>query len=162
MNNETGGSSPTDPYANTASWIPGILELYLWFACSDEGGMAAAEFKLSTDNPANIILAFTPQSGYLNAGSPTDLLLAVGGCPTGPILAGNILVLTNVPGEYCLVPDFQGIMGTVDCGANPQIWPIQQIGFSDTGSDPSCNDDLCPDPTSTEGSSWGGVKTLFR
>jgi hypothetical protein len=155
--------SPTDPFSNTGAFLPTLQTLYLWFACSDVDGMAAAEFRLEPMNPANIILAFSPTNGYLNAGGPQDLLLAVGGCPTGPVVAGNILVLNTVPGEYCIVPSsVNGNMVTVDCSALPEVWPIQQIGFSNTGSAPSCNDELCPVPTPTQGTTWGRIKGLYR
>ncbi|MFH1278219.1 MAG: hypothetical protein ABIK65_07565 [Candidatus Eisenbacteria bacterium] len=155
-------SSTTDPYANTGSFIPGVIDVNLWLACSDLDGMAGAEFAIASSTPGNIVLAFTPMNGFLNAGSVVDLLLAVGGCPTGPILAGQWLVLSIVPGEYCLVPDAAGVMGTTDCSLDQQLWPIQQIGFSNNGTLPSCLDELCPQTTSTESNSWGGVKTLFR
>ncbi len=154
--------SPTNPLSNTGTLIPGGLQsLYLWLYCGD--GMAAAEFRFESDNPgSNIILVTTTQNGFLNAGTTTDLLLAVGGCPTGPVVAAEILVLALAPSNFCLVPDALGIIGTVDCSPSPQVWPIQQIGYSNTGALPSCNDELCPDPTAVEQNSWGGVKGLFR
>jgi hypothetical protein len=81
-------SSSTDPYQHT-----GVLEdfgiLYLWFACSTVEGLAAAAFDLVGSFE---VLAFNPQNGFLNAGTATSPMLAVGGCPKGPLLAGEIIV----------------------------------------------------------------------
>jgi hypothetical protein len=84
-------SSDEDPFVNTGP-LSGFPSLYLWFYCADfpiPGGIAAAEFDLvgSID-----VLAFTHLNGFLNAGGPRTLLLAVGGCPRGPVVAGSILV----------------------------------------------------------------------
>ena len=105
--------SPTDAYSNEGPFIPGLVSLYLYYACNSKDGMSAAEFDLVSKNAANIILAFTTLNGYLNAGGSTALLLAVGGCPnaqpTGfPIPAGIILVLNNAPGAYHLAPSALG------------------------------------------------------
>jgi hypothetical protein len=35
-------------------------------------------------------------NGFLNAGTATALLLAVGGCPSGPVVAGRIDVEATV------------------------------------------------------------------
>jgi len=41
-------------------------------------------------------------NGFLNAGNPTNLLLAVGGCPGGPLVAGAMLILHFAPVAVCL------------------------------------------------------------
>ena len=44
-----------------------------------------------------IVLALTARTGFLNAGTAESPLLAVGGCPPGPLVAGDILVLDIPP-----------------------------------------------------------------
>ena len=55
-------------------------------------------------NVANIILAFTPCLDVLNAGSPSDLLLAIAGGSPGPYKKlGSVLLLVNAPGTLSVV-----------------------------------------------------------
>lgn len=153
-----------DPFANEGLWIPGLLTLHLWFACNANDGMYAAEIGLRCSNPANAILAFTPASGFLNAGNSTDLLLVVAGCPNAPLRAGEILLLSNAPGQVCLAPGaFYGELETIDCSSTPQGWPIEWIGFSDEGTAP-CSMDwaFCMGSIGVEGRSWGSVKGFYR
>ena len=161
--------SPTDAYSNEGPFIPGLVSLYLYYACNSKDGMSAAQFDLVSKNAANLILAFTTQSGFLNAGSSTALLLAVGGCPNAqpqaaPVLAGIILVLQNAPGAYHLAPSIDGTKGTVDCNPVPALWPIQWLGYNHEGIEPQLKDwDKCAkEPVSVEAASWGSVKALYR
>jgi hypothetical protein len=57
--------------------------------------MTAAEFEL---DGTMTVLAFEPLNGFLNAGTDTHLMLAVGGCPFGPLVAGRILVYDGTIG----------------------------------------------------------------
>jgi hypothetical protein len=162
-------ASPTDPFLNQTNFVAGVYTAYLWFACSapvpgGPGGMAAAEFGLCSSQGANVILAFTPMNGYLNAGTATNLLLAVGGCPTGPMNAGSILMLNNAPGQLLLCPAVNGNMVTVDCSGTPQTWGIEWIGLDmGTGDDPRGEGEVtCTKPVSVEESSWGTIKSLYR
>ena len=98
-------NSPTDALANSGTFTAGILTLYLHYYCTNDGnGLASAEFDIQSTSAANLVLAFTALNGFLNAGGATNLLLAVGGCPYGPVAAGNFLISANAPGQYCLVP----------------------------------------------------------
>ena len=86
-------TSNTDPYLNTSIGTGGLRTLYLWYSCSTAmpngpGGMASAVFRIESTGPNH--LATTPQNGFLNAGSTDDLLLAVGSCPVGPVVAANL------------------------------------------------------------------------
>ncbi|GJM44483.1 MAG: hypothetical protein DHS20C21_13250 [Gemmatimonadota bacterium] len=90
-------ASDTDPYENTGPLPQGIVELSLWLECSVSEGMAAVEFGLDNPDGTLIPLALAPQNGFLNAGTPTHILMAVGGCPTGPVLAAYLLVLNLGP-----------------------------------------------------------------
>lgn len=97
-----------------------------------------------------LVLATTPVNGFLNAGGTTNLLLAVGGCPPGPVVAANLLTL-SLPGSICLAPSAQnGVKGTVDCSPNPQLWSIDWRGL-----------ELLP-PVSVEPTTWGSVKQRYR
>ena len=159
----------TNPFANTGSFLPGLQTLYVWLACCNlpdplMDGMSAAEFGLFSTNPANVILAMTPMNGFLNAGSPTEPLLAVGGCPCGPVAAASMLVLSNAPGQICFrASSATGTKGTVDCEPNPSLYAMAWIGFSDDGAAPCTKGVICKeDPTSVEDSSFGKVKALYR
>src|SRR5262245_55926834 len=102
--------SNVDPFVNTDT-TTGFHTVYLWLVCTElndpdiPNGMAAAEFAIVT-SPAgvNLHIATNVQNGFLNAGTPTNLLLAVGGCPGGPVVVANLLVITNAPGNMCLGP----------------------------------------------------------
>jgi hypothetical protein len=87
-------ASTTDPFDNTGP-INESASLYLWFACDNVGrGIAVVEFDLAATNME--VTGFTPMNGFLNAGTATELLLAVGGCPMPLTLAGRIDVETTV------------------------------------------------------------------
>jgi hypothetical protein len=162
-------NSHTSAYSNQGPFIPGLKSLYLWYACNSDTGMAAAEFDILSKNPANVILAFTPKSGFLNAGTATKLLLAVGGCPDAqprgePVNAGIILALSNAPGGYAIAPsNVNGNKVTVDCTLDPAVWPVQWIGYADEGEPPQEKDwDKCVKPVSVEEASWGRIKGTYR
>ena len=59
--------------------------------------MAGAEFAIQTTGPDLTHVATTPMNGVLNAGTTDQLLLAVGGCPTGPFLAATLLMVVTDP-----------------------------------------------------------------
>jgi hypothetical protein len=162
-------ASSTDPFVNATPFVTGIKTVYLWFVCSTPapagpGGMAAAEFGLCSSSSANVILATTAQNGFLNAGSSTQILLAVGGCPTGPVRAANILMLDNVPGKVCICPSAaNNLQATVDCSPNPQAWDIGWVGLDQGLAAPCVLEDAnCTKPVSVEESSWGAIKSLYR
>ena len=79
-------ASETDPAVNGGPLGGAVGYLYLWLDCAYNEGMAAAAFVLEGDLP---LLSFTPRNGFLNAGTGNELLLAVGGCPTGPVVAAT-------------------------------------------------------------------------
>jgi len=148
--------SAVDPLVNTGLPTGGVDTLFLWFYCSDEG-MASAEMDLVSTPPGQVI-AFNVMNGYLNAGNATHLLLAVGGCPSAPVVAGSALVLHFAPVAVCL----EGANVTVDCSANPEAHPHTRKGYADLGL-PLClsDTDLCGGD-SVESSSWGTIKSLYR
>ena len=157
--------STTNAFVNSGAFVGGVQNLYLWFECNVKDGMSAAEFDLQSVNPANLILGFNVMNGYLNAGTATELLLAVGGCPNAPVVAGQILTLQNAPGEYCIVPSqATGTNGTVDCRAAPELHNNRTTGYTNAGGLPNCderNPGLC-NVTSVDASSWGQIKGLYR
>jgi hypothetical protein len=127
-------ASSTDAYDNHIAFPGGgVFTYYLWLLCAPEGsgGMAAAEFGLASPGGGGIILGFTPLNGFFNAGSATNLLLTVGGCPSGPVVAGEILVLVNAPGSLCLTQSTGGVLGAQDCvspPAAPDSWRGLEFG----------------------------------
>ncbi len=87
----------------------------------------------------------------------------MGGCPNPPIVAGTILVLSNVPGGYCV----GGLNVTVDCEQN-ELHDNAITGYANDGSDPCI---VSPDgysegclvpPDYVEPQSWSRVKHLYR
>src|SRR5262245_52014898 len=93
----TVSKSNADPFVNTGSPTGGVDTLFLWFQCNVGDGISAADFA-ATGSLAPP-LAFNVSNGFLNAGNATALLLAVGGCPAAPIVAGSWLVLHSSPGD---------------------------------------------------------------
>jgi hypothetical protein len=155
----TVSNSQTDPLSTGGLPNGGTDNLYLWFYCSPDEGMAAAEMTLESTPPGQV-LAFNVMNGFLNAGNATNLLLAVGGCPSGPVVAGAILILHFAPLAVCL----GGANVTVDCSSDPAAWPHDHRGYADAGL-PLCLNDtegLCEDEVSVEESSWGSIKSLYR
>jgi hypothetical protein len=156
--------SATSPDVNSIPVTPGLQTVFLWLKCCNlprdlPQGIAAAEFGLVSTNPDNVILAFTPAGSWLNVGSGTNLILAIGGCPCSFSLAGSILVSATAPGGLCLGPSLTGTMGGVDCSATPSVWPIEWIGLTFGG--PPCGESkTCI--LSVDAQSWGSVKALYR
>lgn len=154
-------NSNSDPFSNTGAPTGGVATYYLWFQCSTVEGMAACEFAITSTGISH--LATTAVNGYLNAGSTNQLLLAVGGCPPGPVIACNLLVLDAAGGEMCITDSQQnGLRVTVDCQAQPTAFPLNHIGFSSTGGRPSCDfTGFCPS-IAIEDNSWGSIKGMYR
>jgi len=157
-------SSNIDPFANTGSIVG--LTAYLWFACANfpgsiPDGIAAAEFNILTSGFVH--LATITQNGFLNAGGTSNLLLAVGGCPSGPVVAANLLVQrTQEAATICLAPSPSGLKVVVDCRPVPDIWSIFWTGFSTVGNPCSKGADDCGIFTQLERMSWGKIKALYR
>jgi hypothetical protein len=155
-------SSNTDPLANQGTYASGLLTLYLWYYCTNNArGLASAEFDIASTNPVNVVAAFTAiNPPWLNAGGATNLLLAVGGCPSGPSVAGSFLISSNGPGQYCLTTSAVGNNVSVNC-VDLSVFPNDWIGYSDDGSPPCASlEDLCV--VAVENTSWGSVKSLYR
>lgn len=153
-------NSNTNPLANSGSVTGGPQTLYLWLNCATPEGMTAAEFDLQL--PGGVVnFGFNPQNGFLNAGTSGSLMLAVGACPTGPVIAGSWNVFNSIAGDYCLVASGgSGQLTTVDCDVvTPTAWPVTQRGYG-TGGVAACTQDLCV--VSVEPTTWGQLKTLYR
>ncbi|GJM43709.1 MAG: hypothetical protein DHS20C21_05510 [Gemmatimonadota bacterium] len=156
--------SNTDPADSTAT-VPATTphSVYLWLNCTNLDGMSAAEF--TAQFPAGFFgHGFTPMNGVLNAGNATNLLLAVGGCPMRPFLAGEFgpyLDFTGAGGSWCLVPSPTGNNVTVDCDPVSPIAHDNAITGCATNGNAICRTGTC-EPVSVEGTSWGSIKTLYR
>lgn len=153
--------SNTDPMVNTGTPTPGVLSIYLWYYCTNTvQGLASAEFDITG---SSLPLAFTPTNGFLNAGGAANLLLAVGGCPAGPLLAGNFLVSDAGAGfNLCISPSAGvGNNVSVNCVAL-DVYENDFIGYASDGSTPcqSFTTDLCENAVGS--ASWGAVKSLYR
>ena len=155
-------NSATDPHANQGTFTAGILTLYLHYACTNNiRGLASAEFDIASSNPANLVLAFTPMSGFLNAGGATNLLLAVGGCPPGPLAAGSFLISANAPGQYCLTTSTIGNNVSVNC-VDLNVFVNDWVGYSNDGTPPCTSPETLCFIVAVENASWGTVKSLYR
>lgn len=152
--------SSTDPEINSGSIAPGAPQnTYLWLNCSPVDGISAVEADVVVNGM--LFLSFVPLNGVLNAGSASALLLAVGGCPTAPFLAGSISVLNfGSGGDVCLVDSAaNGLNASVNCDVvNPQLFDNAIAGFSTAGA--GCMTLDCT--TSVESTSWSDVKGLYR
>jgi len=160
-NSSTDHTSNTGPIGAGPSMFAG--NLYLWLVCDGTGtaGMAAAEMDVVELRGAGAPTGFGPLNGFLNAGTATALLLAVGGCPMGPVLAGVFSVgpdafLPDI--EICLVPSAANNRSiVVACGGVGYNNDV--VGFAKT-SPASCVQPLCQ--VSVEESSWGSIKGLYK
>jgi len=163
----TVSNSTTDPFSNSGPIAPGPSmfagNLYLWLACAlGAPGMAAAEMDVVELRGGGAPTGFSPLNGYLNAGSATALLLAVGGCPSGFLVAGVFTVgpdafLPDI--ELCLVNSALNDRNiTVACGGVG--YQNNSIGFVKTGGGCSDTGETCF--TSLEPESWGRIKGLYR
>jgi hypothetical protein len=155
----TVSGSPTNPCQTTGN-VSGVASIYLWYCYNSPDGVSAADISVVV-NPAGsaLPLAFVTANGFLNAGGPSNLLLAVGGCPDGPILAGNWLAQVILPSfEWCL----GGLNSSVNCDINPLLFPNDHHGFGNGGFVVACvsgMDENCQPTTAVESSSWGSWPT---
>lgn len=160
--------SSTDPFANSGAFVPGVQLIYLWLACCNlpdpiQDGTSGAVFGFVNKDPNNIIIASTAVNGFVNFGDGIDLILGVEGCPCGPVVAVQILVLNNFPAGYAIGPGFKGQEVTADCEPERNLYPIAWIGYSNTGKPPQTKGEICKeDPTPVDNSSFGQVKVLYR
>lgn len=152
-------ASPVDPNLNEGSVPPGIANLYLWLSCTTShlGGASAMETEAAV-SPGNTILGFVTSGVVLNAGDATHLLLAFGGCPTGPVAVGYWIVLKQAPLELCL----GGTNVTVDCDPAPTAWPHEWLGFKDSGGPCGLTTECGIIHVGVDDSSWGSIKGLYR
>lgn len=160
----TVSSSLTDPLENTGPPLPGIVTLYLWYYCTNTTeGLAAAEFDMCSDI-GSVPLAFVPYNPWLNAGTEARLLIAVGGCPLGPLPVGYFLFFDAGAGiqTYPCPSVATGLNVSVNC-VQLNIYDNDYIGFASNGSPAPTNCDYEPCwRIGVEPSSWGSVKSLYR
>ena len=163
-------ASATDPYVNVASPTGGPATFYLWLACSDvpphsdgtprEQGFSLAEFALIFTGIVHLATATSCIS--TNVPPSPDFTFLCPGCPGGPIVVAELVVL-NLPGTICFAPTIEnGVLETTDCELEPTMWGMDWIGMSTQGSAPCSTEPLCQGPVSNEDVSWGQVKALYR
>lgn len=159
--------------SNLSPTLVGPTPIYLWYTgCNGVpagAGMSAAEFDAVFEGGWSQF-GFTPDpvNGFLNAGGPTNLLLAVGGCPTGPMIVGQWTVFGTSGRMRLAKAALSGEASTVDCETTPPgqwFWPEQMrfVGAATDDQATSLQDwgNGCgTDPVSP--SSWGSVKSLYR
>lgn len=114
-------ASATDPRANDTTPTGGVRPVYLWLTCA-RNGLSAVEAEITGTMQ---VLGFEPLGGVLNAGTATDLLLAVPGCPRGEdleLLLGAFTVFEPPAGGWICLGSAGGggtsqfaAVGAVDC-----------------------------------------------
>jgi hypothetical protein len=160
-------NSSTNPFSNSGPIGPGPSmfagNLYLWLACNVGDGASAVEFAVEERRGAGLPTGFT-HFGFPGPPSVLPDIVFAFPCATAPVLAGVFTVGADafVPDiELCLVPSLANNRNvTVDC-VQGLGWPNTTVGFAKTGG-ATCVDLLCGPPVSTEQSTWGGVKSLYR
>jgi hypothetical protein len=168
--------SNADPSMNSSGPLtPGVTTIYLWYTgCNGvdpQPGMTAAEMDVNVSGDLSLIAAFSPSNGFLNAGNSNEkLLLVVGGCPAGPLVAGNYTILVGGAGEGTIglrESTDNGFALVVDC-TNPQdgwTWPqfVRFQGAGTTGGGTIQNHGAgCGGVVSVESETWGAIKGLYR
>ena len=154
--------SDADPFLNSGDVPAGRLSLCLWLQCTVGDGVSAAEFDLAPPTGV-IVLSFAPRNGFLNAGDPEHLALAVGGCPTGPVLVGEWQLAGAAAGSYCLAAGgTSGMVGTADCLIRAEMHPSHHVGYG-AGELPACDEHalICA-TTAVRPAGWGRIKSLYR
>ncbi|MFN8176733.1 MAG: hypothetical protein U0167_02340 [bacterium] len=165
--------SNTDPNVQTAPNPAGLATLYLWYqGCNSVAagpGMSASDFAVKVSG-AWTYVGFNPDatSGFLNAGSGPNLLLAVGGCPSASELAGSITIFTAGDGAARLGLSNNNIAVVVDCTSptpDPWSWPADVLfvgaksnGFA--GAQQAWGNGCTVDPV--DAATWGGIKAIYR
>lgn len=160
--------SETDPYLRSRPPAAGVHEVYLWLAAVWNGdGMTAAEMVVRP-SPGLEFLGFEPRNGFLNAGTGSHLLLAVGGCPDGPVVAGKatLYAADATGGSVCTEhPSGPGIpIDTVDCNVFvPFTWPGGYSGCTTVPGEYPCELwFFCYGGVPVEPTSWGDLKAMYR
>jgi hypothetical protein len=132
--------------------------------------MSAAEMDVNVNGDFSLIAGFSVSNGFLNAGTSNEkLLLVVGGCPAGPVVAGSYQILIGGAGE--------GTIGlrestdnnwavVVECvGKDGWFWPTSMRfqGAGTTGGGTIQNHGAgCGGVVSVESETWGAIKGLYR
>jgi hypothetical protein len=140
--------------------------LYLWYTYNSPDGLSAADISVASDPPGSVsVLAFTPMNGFLNAGSATNLLLAVGGCPNGPLLTGSWIVnIVDAEFNLCL----GGLNVSVNCDVSPLPFLNDHLGYANNSVLECCGGfewficGVTCGPVSVESESWGRIKSQYR
>ncbi len=154
-------SSDVTPYENSAPPAVGTSQVYLWFECT----LALEYAEFGIDFTGGIVpIGFQPLNGFLNAGTTTELLLAVAGCPNGFVVAGVFTTFdaTGAGGAICFGPSGSGGNYSVECGS-PVQYSNNHVGFSTTGT-PACGGlgSIDCGLVGVDAASWGSVKSLYR
>jgi hypothetical protein len=160
-------SSNVDPFVNVDTVAAGTAFFYLWYTGCGPQGMASAEFELKGQGGI-LPIAFTTNPGWLNAGNATYMLLAVGGCPAGPEVAGQIIAsVTTTDGAIGLgSATATGLATVVECSTlNLNDWPVltRFVGFASTdySGTPQDHGNGCT-TDAVEPTAWGTLKALYR
>ena len=162
--------SSTNPDSQVSPALTGPTPVYLWFlGCNTivtGAGMTAAEMDAVLTGWTQF--GFSPSNGYLNAGGALDLLLAVGSCPEGPVVAGQWTVF-GASGKLRMGNSVRsGTASTVDCDPVSPLqyfWPGETrfvgCGTADmAGTLEDWGNGCTADPV--DNTSWGSVKALYR
>lgn len=160
--------SATDPWQGWGTPAAGVHEVYLWLTASwSADGMTAAEMVVRS-SPGLDFVGFEPRNGFLNAGTGSHLLLAVGGCPMGPVVAGKVTLYASDAsgGSVCTEhPGGPGIpIDTVDCNVvEPRAWPSGYSGCTTVpGAYPCELMFFCFGGVPVDRTTWGDLKSMYR
>lgn len=123
-------ASDSDPEITYSATPLGFAPLYLWATCAKDG-LAALEAEFHGSMAA---VAFSPSPNVLSVSEIPHLLLAVGGCPTPPLLLGTLWVSDPSGGSIGIgAPSGEGLFGAVDCTPVPSLHTMRTVGFASAG-----------------------------
>jgi hypothetical protein len=164
-------ASPEDPFVPTAAPVVGSDSLFLWVACTADTAdlgrdrFNSAEFHLTGTLSGIDGLPIGVNGALWLRKNPSRLLMAIGGCPTGPLLVGILPVTDDGSGgTACFEPSGWGFNITVDCSDHVgQPRENDYVGFASDGTEPCrSSPEFCPTPISIEDVGWGDVKARYR
>jgi hypothetical protein len=164
-------ASSGDPFVHTSAPVVGTDSLYLWIACTVDttdllrDRVNSAEFNLGGTLDGIDGIPIGVNGALWLRKEPDRLLMAIGGCPAGPLLVGILPVVDDGSGgTVCFEPSGWDLNVTVDCSTHiGEVRENDYVGFANDGSEPCrSTPTFCPVPVPVDVDTWSEVKARYR